>query len=134
VNLVHRAFGIFNILLAVFFAAQIIWSRLQETSDPGSFVFWTILAVASLVSGIGYFITVRWIVAFGAVPVILLCLFFALTSLVGGWIWGPRGTDTVNLLVMGGFGLALLQLIGLGTAFLSMRRRPPDQPPPDMTP
>ena len=127
VSFIHRAYGIFNILLAVFFAAQIVWSRLRESSDPGSFVFWTVLAVGCLVAGIGYSVRVRWVVALGAVPTILLSLFTALTSLVGGWIWGPRESGTMSLLVIGGFGFAFLQLFGLAVTFLQARRRPENQ-------
>ena len=124
-NFAHRAFGVFNILMAVFFSAQIVWSRLQEAADTGSFIFWALLAVGSLLAGIGYFLTARWIVAIGAIPVILLCLFIGLASVVGGWIWGPRETGTMNLLMVGGFALAVVELIGLGIAFVG-RRRPPD--------
>jgi len=128
VSLVLHTYAVLNILLAAFFAALIVWSRVQESSDPGSFVFWTILAVGCLVSGIGYVLKARWVVALGAAPVILLSLVIALTALVGGWIWGPRGADTMNLLLFGGLGLAVLQLFGLGFAFITLRRARGDQP------
>ena len=127
-SLVLHTYAVLNILLAAFFAALIVWSRVQESSDPGSFVFWTILAVGCLVSGIGYVLKARWVVALGAAPVILLSLVIALTALVGGWIWGPRGAGTMNLLLFGGLGLAVLQLFGLGFAFITLRRARGDQP------
>lgn len=133
-NSVIRVFGIFNVLLAVFFAGQIFWSRIQGYADPASFIFWTILAVGCLIAAFGYFLRIRWIVAVGAVPAILLCLFIALTSLVGGWIWGPREAGTMNLLVLGGVGLALLQLVGLSVIFISMRQSTPDETASDDAP
>ena len=126
-SLVFRAFGILNILLAVFFSSQIVWNRVQESSDSGSFVFWTILAVSCLVAGIGYLLKARWVVALGAAPAMLLAAFISLTVLVGGWIWGPRAATTMNLLVFGGFGLALLQLVGLVLMMFRTRRGPEQQ-------
>ncbi len=122
-NLAHRAYGVFNILMAVFFSSQIIWTRIQETSDTGSFIFWALLAVGSLLAGVGFLLSARWVIAIGAVPVILLCLFIGLASVVGEWIWGPRGTGTTNFLMLGGFALALLELVGVGIAFLGRRRQ-----------
>jgi hypothetical protein len=108
--------------MAVFFAAQIFRSRFQEAADPGSVVFWIILAVGCLLAGIGYFLKARWIIALGAVPIILLSAFIALTSLVGGWIWGPREAGLMNFLILGGFGFTLIQLFGLVLAFFLAKR------------
>jgi hypothetical protein len=123
VNVFLRACGIFNILLAVFFASQIVWTRIQGSLDTGSFVFWTILSVACLVAGIGYFLQIRWITAAGAIPVVILSLFIALASLAGGWIWGQHQETTMHFLVLGGFILAAIQAAGFLVMFLLTRHK-----------
>lgn len=121
-NILLRSYGVLNILLAVFFASQIVWNRIKETADTGSFVFWTVLAVGCLVAGIGYFLRARWIIVLGSFPAILMPLVIALSALVGGWIWGPRESGTMNLLIVGGFGLALIQSFGTVLGFFVARR------------
>ena len=56
-NFAHRVFGVFNILLAVFFASQIIWIRIQQATDTGSFIFWALWQSDAFWPALGIFST-----------------------------------------------------------------------------